>query len=240
MDYAAVTLVEVAKATKAEKVKAAKVPWPHPDPDIKPKRRKVAPWLVGSGVSLATGVGVPVAAGLGYGGYRANEYNKVYGLKKSDASLVAVSKMGDWKNIEQRKTEARNARRSKKYGEKAAITGGGVLAFDTASTKHGVKSLKHAVGAYRNARQPQQYAFGKPESGAGVKVAGGSRRYAFDSARASLRQSVPKGAARKRMAVPLVGAALVAGGLSTIAAGGAKERYSEKRIKVMRSKRDKK
>lgn len=162
-------------------------------------------------------------------------------MSYADVSLVEVSKMGDWKNISQRETEARNARRMKRHGTTAAATGAGILALDTKGAQVTGGAVKRAAKEYRSARQPTSISIPSDGGGRGgftITAPRGSRKFARDTARASLRHNIPK-AARGRAKFAATGAALVAGGVGAMAGGSAKERYNEKRIKTMRAKRAK-
>ena len=157
-------------------------------------------------------------------------------IKREDRKYRAqVNKsLGDWKNIEQRKVEARNGRRAKRQG--LAVTGVGAGAA-AAGAKQGGGPILGLVGrearhTYRTARDPgglwRDYDISQPPGVSRSRAA----KYAAHNAKNTY-AALP-GKAKAASAALAGGSALAAGGLGLAAHGAAKERYNEHRIAQMR------
>ena len=157
--------------------------------------------------------------------------------------IERVSKMGDWKNITQRQTEARDGRRGKKQGAAVAGAGAGLAAAGAAAG--GKDAAKYVGNAgknyYARTRSPFKATgldgpavlkspFSDTSAKAGLKSAKSGVKGAFKALPSSKKTALGVGAA---------GAALAGAGAAKYGAGLAKEKYNDKKITDKRRARDK-
>lgn len=143
----------------------------------------------------------------------------------TEVTLVEVSKMGDWKNISQRETEARNARRSKKKGAKAAAVGGIGVAYGGVEGATRASNMASSANTQYKTMRIARHPKGRAANSALNAVNRGSKLYSPN--------------AKARTVATVGGGLLAATGAGLYAQGSAKERHNEKRIAGMRKKRDK-
>ena len=138
----------------------------------------------------------------------------------------------DWKNIEQRKVEARNGRRGKRQGATAIGVGAAGVAAGVANGGDRVVADVgiHAKSAFLKARKGKlnikdnKLKLTDPEnfnSAAKQGLKAGAKRFALHPTRSKLAGGAVAG-----------GAALIAGGAAKYGSGLAREKHAENKIKI--------
>ena len=178
------------------------------------------------GLGLAGGIGGGIALGeLSRRGLRRDVSKSQTDL----ADLGRVSKaQGDWKNIEQRKLEARNGRRAKRQGRGAfqlgsASVGSALLLDGGAGAQHVARNVAHGYRTplYTDGTRGSAVRHAGRGLGTGLRAAQGMKMHNRVGAVAGLG-----------------GLAAMAGGAGVYGYGAARERRAESKIRQMRRKRD--
>lgn len=142
--------------------------------------------------------------------------------KKPRKVLVRKS---DWKNIEQRKVEARNGRRARKQGLVVATSGAAAAGYANRemNSARDVRNVARATRKVYNTYRPEYSSRFRTAAATARTMAEGSKSWPTRS--------------KVGMGLAVGGTTLAAGGLGYAGYGAAKERQSENKIKQMRKKR---
>ncbi len=178
------------------------------------------------GLGLAGGIGGGIALGeLSRRGLRRD-------VSKSQTDLADLGRISkaqnDWKNIEQRKLEARNGRRAKRQGRGAfqlgsASVGSALLLDGGAGAQHVARNVAHGYRTplYTDGTRGSAVRHAGRGLGTGLRAAQGMKMHNRVGAVAGLG-----------------GLAAMAGGAGVYGYGAARERRAESKIRQMRRKRD--